>query len=232
MSGRVLAIGDIHGCSIALETLLRGIGTTPSDTIVVLGDLIDRGPNSKFVLERLIRLASEASLIAILGNHDEMLLQSLERGSPRMLWIGAGAKATLESYGGGLEKIPQHHIDFVRSMRRYWQTETHIFVHANVESDVEMEDQADVWLRWQALAGDEIRHCSGKTVVCGHTALANGLPAYTDGFVCIDTKAYVGQWLTCMDVASQRIWQANQQGEFRGPFPLLEIALPFSEVSF
>lgn len=232
MNGRVLAIGDIHGCSTALNSLLQVVQITSQDTVIVLGDLIDRGPDSRAVLETLIQLAAEVNLIAIRGNHEEMLLQSLERSTPRLMWIAAGAKATLESYGGGLEAIPQHHIDFVTSMQRYWETESHIFVHANVDPDVEMEDQVEVWLRWHSLTGEEVRHCSGKTVVCGHTSLKNGRPAYTDGFVCIDTKAYAGEWLTCLDVKNQLIWQGNQQGESRGPAPLLEIGLPFSETSF
>jgi serine/threonine protein phosphatase 1 len=77
-------------------------------------------------------------------------------------------------------------------MRRYWQNETHNFVHVNVAPDVALEDQWEEWLRWQALTGEEVPHRSGKTVICGHTALANGLPAYADGFICIDTKAYAG----------------------------------------
>ena len=181
-----MAIGDIHGCSTALNSLLAGVQISSQDIVVVLGDLVDRGPDSRAVLERLLQLATEVNLIAIRGNDEDMLLQSLERGTPRMMWIGAGAKATLESYGGGLEAIPHHHLDFVTSMPRYWQTDTHIFVHANIDPDVEMEDQADVWLRWHSLTGEEVRHRSGKTVICGHTGLKNGLPAYTDGFVCID----------------------------------------------
>ena len=228
MTARVLAIGDVHGCNAALETLIRRVGVTPADTVVFLGDLIDRGPDSRGVLERVIRLSAEANVISIRGNHEDMLLQSLERGSPRMFWIGAGASATLNSYGGEMEMIPRSHIEFVQSMHRYWQNETHIFVHANVDADVALEDQLDVWLRWQALTGEEIRHCSGKTVICGHTALADGYPAYADGFICIDTKAYAGQWLTCLDTTNELVWQANEQGHFRGPLPLREIGLPFS----
>ena len=187
MTARVLAIGDVHGCCIALQTLIQRVGVTSADTVVMLGDLIDRGPDSRGVWESVSRLSTEANVISIRGNHEDMMLQSLERGSPRMLWIGAGARATLNSYGGEMEMIPQSHIEFVQSMHRYWQNETHIFVHANVEPDVALEDLLDVWLRWQALTGEEVRHGSRKTVICGHTALADGLPAYAEGFICIDT---------------------------------------------
>ena len=90
MSGRVLAIGDIHGCNTALETLLSKIAPVADDTVVVLGDVVDRGPNSRAVIDRLLRLSREVTLIAIMGNHEEVMLESLERGSARMLWVSAG----------------------------------------------------------------------------------------------------------------------------------------------
>lgn len=227
MRGRILAIGDIHGCDVALETLLNAIGLTPDDTVVVLGDLIDRGPNSRGVIDRLIQLSHTVKLIGICGNHDEMLLHSLERGTAGLLWTGVGATATLNSYGGDLSSIPNEHIEFLKSLRNYWETETHIFVHGNVEPDLLMAQQSVAWMRWSKLNGDEVRHGSGKTVICGHTSLASGVPAVCDGFVCIDTRAYGGLWLTCLDVENELVWQSAQTGELRGPIPLREIATPF-----
>ena len=80
-----------------------------------------------------------------------------------------------------------------------------------------MEDQVEAWLRWHSLTGEEVRHGSGKMVVCGHTGLTNGLPAYTEGFLCIDTNANARGWLRCLEVENQLIWQADEQGQFRGP---------------
>ena len=222
---RILAIGDIHGCDVAFSTLLDGISLTPDDTVIVLGDFIDRGPNSKAVIDRLIRLSQEVTLMCICGNHEEAFLTSLERGSPRMLWIGAGAIATLDSYGGSLSDIPQDHIDFFKSLRDYWQTDTHIFVHANVETNTPLEQQSSVWLRWDKFTGDEVRHCSGKIVICGHTGLPGGVPVFCDGFVCIDTKASAGLWLTCLDVENEIFWQAAQTGAFRGPLRLRQFTI-------
>lgn len=144
-----------------------------------------------------------------------------------MMWIGSGAIATLDSYGGSLSDIPQDHIEFLKSLRDYWQTETHIFVHANVEPNTPLEQQSTVWLRWDKFTGDEIRHMSGKTVICGHTGLPAGVPALCDGFVCIDTRACGGLWLTCLDVENELLWQAAQTGEFQGPFRLREVATQF-----
>ena len=226
MVGRVLAIGDIHGCDVALNTLLDRIALTPDDTVIVLGDLVDGGPNSKAVLDRLIQLSHEVNLIGICGNHDELLLHSIEQGSPQRIWMGAGAMATLTSYGGDLSGIPDSHIKFLKALRDYWQTETHIFVHASVEPDVPLEQQSIPWLRWSKLDGNEVPHCSGKTVICGHTSLASGVPAFHNGFVCIDTRASRGLWLTCLDVENELFWQASQTGKLQGPFRLREAGSP------
>jgi serine/threonine protein phosphatase 1 len=220
---RTFAIGDVHGCDVALSTLLDSIGLTSDDVIVFLGDLIDRGPGSRLIIERVIALQEELTVIGLCGNHEEMLLQSLERGTPRMIWIGSGGLATLESYGGRLSDFPERHIQFLRSLRDYWETDTHIFVHANVDSAVAMENQSAAILRWQAFIGTEPRHISGKVVVCGHTGQASGIPAVTDGYLCLDTIACAGLWLTCIDVDNQLVWQAKQTGEFRGPLSLEEM---------
>ncbi len=224
----MLAIGDIHGCDKALERLSALVQPAGDYTVVVLGDLIDRGPNSKGVIDQLLQLSRTVNLRGIMGNHDKMLLESLERGSPQMLWIGAGAMATLDSYGGSMDQISDEHIQFIRSLTNYWQNDTHIFVHANVDPDVPMGLQHTATLRWSKLTGDEVPHCSGKTVICGHTSLAGGRPSVGNGFVCIDTNAYGGQWLTCLDVKSNLVWQANQPGESRGPDLLSDVGVPFA----
>ena len=78
MAARTIAIGDIHGCSAALATLIDAIAPGGDDTIVALGDYIDRGPDSRGVLERLIALGARSRLVPILGDHEEMLLDAIE----------------------------------------------------------------------------------------------------------------------------------------------------------
>ena len=75
---RTIAIGDIHGCSIALEALIEAISPQPDDTIIPLGDYVDRGIDSKGVLDRLIELRDRCNLVPILGNHDQMMLHARE----------------------------------------------------------------------------------------------------------------------------------------------------------
>ncbi len=80
MPGRTLAIGDVHGCSTALDALLALVAPTSSDVLVFLGDLVDKGPDSRGVIERLLALQhAVARLVLVLGNHDEHLLAAVDR---------------------------------------------------------------------------------------------------------------------------------------------------------
>ena len=89
---RIFAIGDIHGCSIALQSLLRAIDPKPDDTIVVLGDVIDCGPDSRACVQQLIDLSSRCRFILVRGNHEEMLFNALESRSERRYWLSSAAK--------------------------------------------------------------------------------------------------------------------------------------------
>src|SRR5665213_2268282 len=97
---RILAIGDVHGCAVALQNLVKSVRIRPDDTLVMLGDYIDRGPDSKGVLELLCELRYNTNLIALRGNHEAMLLESLQSADARKGWINgiAGGRATLQSY--------------------------------------------------------------------------------------------------------------------------------------
>jgi serine/threonine protein phosphatase 1 len=74
MPSRTIAIGDIHGCATALKTLVQAIAPGPADTLIPLGDVIDRGPQSRQVIEQLLELRARCQLRPVLGNHEEMLL--------------------------------------------------------------------------------------------------------------------------------------------------------------
>ena len=82
MKARTIAIGDIHGCSAALDALLNAIRPRPEDCIVTLGDYINRGPDSRGVIERLIELKDRCRLVPLLGNHEEMLFEALADNPP------------------------------------------------------------------------------------------------------------------------------------------------------
>jgi serine/threonine protein phosphatase 1 len=225
MRPRTIAIGDVHGCSLALEALLAAIGPRPDDVIVTLGDYVNRGPDSRGVIDRLIALEDQCILVPILGNHDQTLLSALqgERHGLSDL-LDMGGRATLTSYGAGriteadLERIPAEHIAFLRRCRDFYETETHIFVHAQYDPDLAMEAQSPLWLRWESLRdGIPDPHNSGKRVIVGHSSQKNGEILDLGHLVCIDTFCYGGGWLTALDVRTDEVWQADRDGELRQP---------------
>lgn len=230
---RLLAIGDIHGCLRAFETLLAAVAPEPDDQIISLGDYVDRGPDSRGVLDRLVDLQTGGRLIALRGNHDAMMLEARE-GRNRG-WLACGGKQTLISYGVPdwkiqglleddawfgdlgelLEKIPSRHWQFLENDCRPWyETEKHFFVHANAYSDLPLKEQPEFMLYWEKLLSP-CNHVSGKIMVCGHTRQKSGLPLDLETTICIDTNVYEDGWLTCLDVRSGRIWQANERGQAR-----------------
>lgn len=99
MAGRTIAIGDVHGCPDALAALTHAIVPGPADTVVMLGDYIDRGPGSRAVLDQLLALARRCRLIPLLGNHEEVLLDALRDTAHLRRWLGLGGADTLRSYG-------------------------------------------------------------------------------------------------------------------------------------
>lgn len=219
-AGRRIAIGDIHGCSFALDTLLQEIVVAPDDTIICLGDVIDTGRESKAVIERLIQLDSECQLIGILGNHEEMLLNALDNLQLVDSWLACGGQATVNSYRfcGNLQDIDSAHIDFLRTFQDYYETDSHILVHANYQADLPMDQQPAHAMRWSLL--DEPypqRHLSEKTVIVGHTEQRGGEILDLEHVVCLDTYCHFSGWLTAMDLDTEDIWQTSRWGTIREP---------------
>jgi serine/threonine protein phosphatase 1 len=216
MSGRTLAIGDIHGCSKALRAILDELSPTAADTVVLLGDYVDRGPDSRGVIDQLVELKSRCNLVALRGNHEVMLLSVRLLGLPAEHWLQNGGQATLASYGGRLERIPQSHLDFLCSLRPFAETETSIFVHAGYVPTLAMAEHPEQALYWDHLpAIPPLPHVSGKTVFVGHTPQGSGRPLDVGHLVCLDTYCFGGLWLTAMDLESREIWQASHHGHLR-----------------
>lgn len=224
MRGRTIAIGDIHGCTTALAALLEAIAPQPEDTIVVLGDYIDRGPDSRGVIEQLITLSERCELVPILGNHEEMLLRALANPTSGALqaWLNSGGKATLSSYGfdAGASDFPPEHRALLERCVPWHETEAHLFFHANYEENTPPERLSPRQLRWESLHERmPMRHFSGKTVIVGHTAQKDGEVLDRGYLKCLDTYCYGGGWLTALDVHQGHIWQANSEGRLRDSSP-------------
>ena len=216
MTGRTIAIGDIHGCATALEALIDEIQPGNSDTLVTLGDYVDRGIDSARVLEICLDLVATCNLIPIIGNHELMMLRAFESQQEYGFWQQYGGSATLASYGGDVNLIPQHHLVFLRHCQPYHEDENFIYVHANYDPDCPMSEQPDRLLFWEHIT-DEVPdvHLSGKTVICGHTPQQSGDVRDLGHVKIIDTFCYGDQWLTALDVNSGFIWQANNNGIVR-----------------
>ncbi len=218
MSGRLIAIGDIHGCSKALDAILAAIMPQADDTVVALGDYVDRGPDSKGVIDRLIELGTKCQLIALHGNHEEMMLDVVRDNQPPYRWLQYGGVETLDSYrfAGDMSVIPQEHRDFFASLRDFYETEEFFFVHANYDPDLPLPEQPRQLLRWLKLTEmTPAPHQNGKRAVVGHTHDRNGEIFDIGHLVCIDTFCYGGGWLTALDVNSGEMWQSNIDGELR-----------------
>jgi serine/threonine protein phosphatase 1 len=218
---RLLAIGDIHGCFTAFTALAKFVPFRSDDVLVTLGDYVDRGPDTAAVLDWLIAWRDDHTLFPLRGNHEIMMLEARTDRSAQSRWLGYGGEQTLESYShlgdeGSLVDVPESHWEFLeQDLLPYHETETHIFVHANLYPDVELVDQPDYMLYWEEF-GDPPEHESGKIMVCGHTSQKSGYPKSVGHAICIDTRVYgVGGWLTCLDVATGQYWQANERGQTR-----------------
>jgi len=215
----VMVIGDIHGCSQALDALLAAVQIEPFDEIITLGDYVDRGPDSRGVIERLLKLRRTNRLIALRGNHELMMLDAWH-GKEATEWLKCGGRATLASYAaagmdGKLSDVPDAHWDFLENHCVNWhETDTHFFVHANAYPDVALDEQPDYMLFWEQLQ-KTAAHRSGKIMVCGHTPQKSGLPLNLGHAICLDTWVHGRGWLTCLDITTGQYWQATQTGKQR-----------------
>ncbi|HVF11242.1 MAG TPA: metallophosphoesterase family protein [Abditibacteriaceae bacterium] len=217
---RTLAIGDIHGCSHALDLLLAAIELQPDDLLITLGDYVDRGPDSKGVLERIIALQSTHRVVPLRGNHEIMMLAARANFVHALQWMQVGGLEALNSYASPgtdatLEDVPAEHWKFIAEICvPYYETETHFFVHANAYADIDLAEQPEYMLYWQRFDRPS-PHISGKIMICGHTSQKKGVPLNYGHAICIDTWAYGRGWLTCLDVTSGQVWQTNQAGKQR-----------------
>ncbi|MFB6099063.1 MAG: metallophosphoesterase family protein [Salinibacter sp.] len=186
----LIAIGDIHGCPQSLDALLDQIDPSLDDHLLFVGDYIDRGPNSRAVIDRLLDLREEISCTFLRGNHEAMMIEYLDTGA-FSLWRMNGGVSTLRSYmGEGSEiDIPDAHTEFVRNTKLYHETDDFFFVHAGlkpnrtIQESVETSDEEVLlWERGHLNASEVAWE---KTVVCGHTPRPE--PINREKLILIDT---------------------------------------------
>lgn len=212
------AIGDVHGRRDLLEALLAAIGVDGDGRdarIVFLGDIIDRGPESRQCLDLVIQtLEAYPGSRLILGNHEEFMLTFLDAPTPddrqaaARRWLPNGGTETLNSYGfaqtDALDEIASElgagfptHIAALRDSGWMVETDTHVFVHGGIDPDLPLAAQDPVTTRW---IRDRFLRFEGrleKTVLHGHTMTESSLPELHGNRIALDTGAVRSGHLTC-----------------------------------
>jgi len=213
MTGRILAIGDIHGCNGLLKRLMDRIHIDPlTDTLIFIGDYLDRGPEVRGVIDTLIDLKETCpNLICLRGNPESMFLNYYLAGRDEELFLNNGGRSTLDSYGTSLDEarkgigFPEDHLRFLTSLPFSYETDEYCFVHAGLRPGIAPADQLPedlLWIRHEFIdSGWEF----GRTVVFGHTPLSK--PLIEKNKIGIDTGAVYGGRLTCIELPSRRITQ-------------------------
>lgn len=227
---RRFVIGDVHGCAKALRTVIETINPTTEDKLIFLGDYIDRGPDSRNVIEQVIDLQSRCRVVALSGNHELMMMAIINRGAEDTIWLVNGGRATITSYGGCLSKIPDSHLRFFAQLLPHYETDDTICVHAGYNPMLPMDEQSESVTHWGHLPPLlPLPHLTGKRVFVGHTPQPSGNILDKGHLVCIDTYCFGSGYLTAYDLDSNQLIQVNHHGHLRRE-PSLAIAKRFRKI--
>jgi len=221
---RTLVISDIHGELDLFDKLLEKINyNNERDQLILLGDYIDRGANSKGVIERIIEL-KENGAIVLKGNHDDLLVKSFNNQSGALEhWERAGGLTTLKSYDSDIESmnIPDDinfnkHAIFLENLDYYYELEEYIFVHAGIQPDLKLSDNNPdifLWIRelfYEMYYGD-------KTVVFGHTPVSvirgnknHDIYFGENNVIGIDGAAAYGGQLNCLELPNKKTYHVQK----------------------
>ncbi|MBX3189870.1 MAG: metallophosphoesterase [Labilithrix sp.] len=210
----VFAVGDVHGCEAELRALLQKLPLARDSLVVFLGDMIDRGPSARGVVETILELQDYCHVVALLGNHELMLREFLEGTNERLVgrYIYNGGGATLASYADeeGTIAIPPAHQKFFDELAYFHVDGDYCFVHAGLPVDLASIDVARhgeemVWMRARS---ERASPGEGTIVVHGHTP-HHGEARIGARSINLDTACVYGGALTAMEVHSRKVWAAE-----------------------
>jgi len=235
----IYAIGDIHGHLEALKAAHERIEADRAregargTRIVHIGDLVDRGPDVKGVLDFLIsRQAEDEGVICLTGNHDRLMLgflapeTELDPRTDAFDWLrpDMGGGATLESYGvtrgwnwtrktfaqRAVEAVPAAHVDFLRTLPLRYETKDQLFVHAGINPGRPLDDQAEEDLLWIRAPFLEDPTDHGVLIVHGHTPVRE--VEHLGNRVNIDTGAGFGRPLSAVAIEGREVFLLTDEG--------------------
>lgn len=228
MENRHIAIGDIHGEIDQLKTLIQLINPTANDVLIFLGDYIDRGSNSKDVIDYLVNLQEICKCVFVKGNHEDFFLAAVHPNytpsynylPPLDVWIYNGGFDTLISYEiphddreNIWEKyLPESHKQFFNGLLNYYETDDFVFVHAGVTNDP--PDQTDAYtLLWHLFSSSE-EYKYHKTLVHGHKPSRDAMVkvkinSNNQKIICIDTGCGKYGCLTGYEINTKEIWRSK-----------------------
>ena len=204
----VYAIGDIHGSLQKLRdlmTLCARHADGRSATFVFIGDYIDRGPDSRGVIEALMDLQSRQPdrMVALKGNHEAVAVEIVDGETDAELWLREGGTATLQSYSiDDARDLPHEHVAWLRSLPLCHDDGRRFFVHAGVDPQKPLGAQSDhdlIWIREPFLSD---ARDYGRLIVHGHTPQTDGIPDFRGNRLNLDTGAVFGRPLTAAAFAS------------------------------
>jgi len=216
--GRLFAIGDIHGCPDELGAIIKAIAPRADDTVVFVGDYVDRGPSAHDAVEVVMELQKgPAEVVTLKGNHEDMMLSYLGfRGHYGESFLFNGGVATMDSYGIGendlesaVERIPEEHLKFYRSLSLSYLRPPYFFVHAGILPTRQLEEQDTedlLWIRQEFIFKE---HETGAIVVFGHTPM-RGVMIDLPYKLGIDTGLVYGGKLTCLEFNEGVIYQCER----------------------
>lgn len=215
---RTIVIGDIHGCYEELKQLIVDLKDNreynkDTDRLIFLGDYIDRGKDSRKVIEYIKELQEENNnVIALMGNHEKMCIDFMARSYDG--WLYNGYIPTIDSYGSYKEL--EKDIGWMRSLPLYYEDENFIYVHAGINPNKPLEQNSEFELLWQREDFIYNRTKINKTVIFGHTPSQlmtdSDKPYKTSaGHIGIDTGCVFGGYLTALIIKDGDVAKFYQQ---------------------
>lgn len=198
-----LAIGDIHGCLKTFQALLERIDYSKGDELYLLGDYIDRGPDSKGVIDYIMTLLeADNNIICLKGNHEQLLLEALADGNNNKRWVNNGGIQTLMSYESKtVRDLPEKHLEFYQKLPFYVTNDDFIFVHGGLNFTIKSPLKDGYSMIWERAWYDKVDYnwLGKKTIVHGHTPATKeeiedmGRFVKLNQYINIDCGCYVAQ---------------------------------------